>query len=343
MTRHNEFGCLPTAVGSMPHKDPVAACGEVVRHLPEIPAWPQLPARSALESQYFQFSEGFPGLTAADNRLCVNRSGSFDTELERLYQAYLAKDYDCCPTSPDHAAGLHALLAWPDLAPIAVKGQITGPITYGLGVSDEDQRPIIYDDTLADALAKFLHLKAAWQERALRKLASHTIIFVDEPSMSYFGSAFISLTRERVTRLLNEVFSGISGVKGVHCCSNTDWPVLLQTDTDVVNFDTYGFAKEFSLYPAEVAAFLKRGGVIAWGIVPNNESSLLNETANSLRDRLDEAMAPFTRKGVPYRQLLEQALLTPSCSLAGLSTEGASQALTLLSELSHLIRRRHSL
>ncbi|MEW6033730.1 MAG: methionine synthase, partial [Chloroflexota bacterium] len=95
--------------------------------------------------------------------------------------------------------------------------------------------------------------------------------------------------------------------------------------------------------PAEVEAFLKRGGVIAWGIVPNTEQAVLQETAGSLRDRLEEAMAPFTRKGVRFRQLLEQALLSPACGLAGLTPEASERALELLAELSQNIRRKYSL
>ncbi len=74
-----------------------------------------------------------------------------------------------------------------------------------------------------------LRLKASWQEKELRQISKNTIIFVDEPYMSSFGSAFVPLSREKVVSLLEEVFGGISGLKGVHCCGNTDWSVLLGT------------------------------------------------------------------------------------------------------------------
>nr|MBC8429743.1 methionine synthase [Dehalococcoidia bacterium] len=93
--------------------------------------------------------------------------------------------------------------------------------------------------------------------------------------------------------------------------------------------------------PSEIKSFLDRKGTIAWGIVPNDEQSLARETASSLKDRLEEAMAPFTRKGVPFKQLIQQGLLTPSCGLASLNTtEAAAQALELLAELSIKIRKR---
>ena len=45
-------------------------------------------------------------------------------------------------------------------------------------------------------------------------------------------------------------------------------------------------------------------------------------------------MAPFTRDGLPFKQLVAQGLLTPSYTLASLSIEASVRALELLAELS---------
>jgi methionine synthase II (cobalamin-independent) len=337
-----EFGCLPTVVGSMPHTDPSEACSQIIHYIKEIPAWPQLPKRSFLENMYVQYSQGFPGVVVKEDRIYIDRSHDLDKSLEQLYTAYIENDVDKYPISSDYAAGLHNLLSLTALSPLAIKGQITGPISWGLTVTDDSRRAILYDDTLADALAKLLRLKAAWQERALSQMSKNTIIFVDEPYMASFGSAYVSLSRERVINLLEEVFGGISGLKGVHCCGNTDWSVLLSTSADILSFDTYNYANSLSLYPAEIKKFLDRKGTIAWGIVPNSEDLLTKESVASLKDRLDEAMAPFTRNGISFKQLLQQAMLTPSCGLASLATEeAAEQALKLLVELSISIRKRY--
>ena len=337
-----EFGCLPTVIGSMPHTDPSEACSQVIHYLKDVPAWPQLPKRSFLENMYAQFSQGFPGATVKEDRIYIDRSQDLDNPLEELYAAYLENNVDKYPISPEYAAGLHSFLALSNLSPLAVKGQVTGPISWGLTVTDASRRSIIYDDTLADAAAKLLRLKAGWQEKVLRQLSKNTIVFVDEPYMASFGSAFVSISREKVISLLEEVFAGISGLKGVHCCGNTDWSVLLDTSADIVSFDAYNYAQSLSLYPSEIRKFLDRKGTIAWGIIPNDEDSLARESAASLKDRLEEAMAPFTRQGIRFKQLIEQGLLTPSCGLASLATEEATaRALELLTELSTKIRKRY--
>lgn len=335
------FNCLPTIIGTMPHTDPAQACRLVTRFLKDIPAWPQLPKRSFLENMYAQFGENFPGITIEEGRVYVKRTADFDSQLEQLYAAYLANDATGYGISGEYAAGLHNMLA-SSIPSRAVKGHITGPFSWGLTVTDENKKSIIYDDTLGDAVPRFLRLKASWQEQALGKISKNTIIFVDEPYMSSFGSAVIPISKEKVISMLEEVFRGISGLKGVHCCGNTDWSVLLATGTDILSYDTYNYAASLALYPAEVKKLLARKGVIAWGIVPNTEAVLLEETVASLQDRLEEAIAPFTRQGISYRQLIEQGLLTPSCSLASLSIPAAEEALKLLTELSDKIRKRYA-
>ncbi|MGB2799798.1 MAG: methionine synthase [Dehalococcoidia bacterium] len=335
-----ELSGLPTAVGSMPHTDPVEACSLVARFLPQIPAWPQLPKRAFAENMYAQFSEGFPGVVIEDDRIYVDRTKDLDKPLEQLYASYLENKIEEYSISPDYAAGFHAFLDT-KLSPLAVKGQVTGPISWGLTITDQERRSILYDDTLADALAKHLRLKAAWQEMKLKAISPNTIIFVDEPYMTSFGSAFVSISREQVIKLLEEVFSGISGLKGIHCCGNTDWSVVLSTSLDILNFDAYNYGYTVTLYPDEVKAFLERGGILAWGIVPNDEKDVTGETANSLLDRLEEVIGALDRKGVSYRLQTERCLVTPACTLASLTLDGAAQALELLSEVSKELRKRY--
>ncbi|MBI4284851.1 MAG: methionine synthase [Chloroflexi bacterium] len=338
---YTDFNCLPTVIGSMPQTDAAEACALVTTYLRDIPAWPQLPKRDYREDMVVQFSEGFPGVVIKDGPIRVERSPNLDKRLEELYVAYLDSNIAKYAVSPPYAAGLYHFLSLAGLRPLAVKGQVTGPITWGLTVKDSDGRSLLYDDVLGDAVAKFLKLKASWQEKELQTLARNTIIFLDEPYMSAFGSVGMSLSREKIISLLEEVFGGIEGIKGVHCCGNTDWSVLLATSTNIISFDTYNYAQSLTLYPEEVKRFLDRKGTIAWGIVPNNDEVLSKETVASLKDRLEEAMAPFTRKGIPFRQLLAQGLLTPSCGLAPLPDgEATERALQMLVDLSAKIRER---
>ena len=87
-----EFGCLPIAIGSMPHTDPSEVCASVSHYLKDIPGWSQLPKRSFRENMYAQFSEGFPGVMIEDDKIFVDRSQDLYKSLEKLYAAYLDND-----------------------------------------------------------------------------------------------------------------------------------------------------------------------------------------------------------------------------------------------------------
>ena len=337
-----EFGCLPTMIGSMPQTDPKEACAMVIKYLHDLPAWPQLPERSHLENMYVQFSEGFPGLVLEEDSIIVERSAGFDSQLEQLYTACEENNPEHYGITADYAAGLYEFQALKHKLPDMVKGQVTGPISWGLCVTDREQRGILYDELLAEAEAKFLRLKATWQERFLRTISKDTVVFIDEPYLASLGSAFVAISNDQVSSLLEEVLSGIDGIKGVHCCGSTDWSLLLKSSIDILSFDTYSYADSLSTYIPEVIDFLNRGGNIAWGIVPNDEECAVKETLASLYDRLGEAMAPYTRDGISIKQLAAQSLLTPSCSLASMSPEAAAHTLQLLVELSSKVKGKYS-
>ncbi len=333
---------LPLGMGSVPYTNPNQAWSSVLRSFPQTPFWPQLPRRSYLENMYVQFSEAFPGVVLEDRHIYVDRRQDLDPGLERLYLAYLEDDLAYGAIGPDFSAGLAELQTDSVVLgePLLLKGQVTGPISWGLTVVDQNRRPLLYDEILADAIAKHLRLKATWQERTLASRGTRTIIFVDEPYMSAFGSAFISLSREQALLYLHEVIAGISGLKGIHCCGNTDWALLLDTPIDILSLDAYEYAQSLALYPQEITAFLERGGAIAWGIVPAGDAAG-SETAEHLVERLHEAIDSLAAKGVPREALLSAGLVSPSCGCGSLEPALAERVLELTAQVSALMRQKY--
>ncbi len=327
------------AAGSLPHTDAEAAC-HVALSTTDIPTWPQLPRRSFRENMYVQFSERFPGIAIENERIYVDRDRDPDPELELLYVAYLMNDLEHAAISVSYAAGLHCFLGLEADLPPLIKGQITGPVSWGLMVADNNRKPVLYDDVLAEAAAKHLRLKAAWIEQELRKLSPQTIIFVDEPYMSSFGSEFISLSQAEVIAAMEEVFAGIEGLKGVHSCGNTDWSLLLNTTVDILSLDAYTHADTLALYPEEVSEFLDRDGTIAWGIVPASEQ-IHEETVDSLSERFHQALALLVDKGLHQDDLLSSALIMPSCGCGSLSVDTAERVLELTGELAGALQERY--
>ena len=86
------------------------------------------------------------------------------------------------------------------------KGQVTGPVSFGLTVTDQDLRSGLYIEMLDDVIVKNMAMNARWQIRQLKSVRPNVILFLDEPYLAAFGSAFISLSREQVIGYLDEVF-----------------------------------------------------------------------------------------------------------------------------------------
>jgi len=336
------FNCAPTLIGSLPGTDPVAASGMIIKYLVDLPAWPQLPRRVNLENMYIQYSEGFPGIEVEKEKIRFERAADFDSKLERLYADSYEDNRDSYPVNKEYAAGLYSFASSQKSKIPVAKGQMIGPISWGLCVTDNSGKGIIYDDTLAEAIGKFLRLKASWQENFLGSTARQTVIFIDEPYLASLGSAFIALPNQQISHLISEVLAGISGIKGIHCCGATDWSLLLNLPIDIISFDAYNYLDSILCYQAELCSFVRKGKAISWGIIPNDEDLLKNESTATIYDRFAEALAPLTREGIPIRDLVRQSIITPTCGLASLSRDAVEHVFTLLNCVSERIRRKYS-
>lgn len=334
---------LPLALGGFPYKDPSDAWETILEHFPEIPSWPRLPQKSYLENMYTQFSERFPGLVLDEESIYVQRQKGLDRDLQRLYLAYLEDDLSYGQIGAAYASGLEALrgdqVALPD-STLLLKGDVTGPVSWGLTVVDENRRPLLYDKVLEDAVGKHLRLKAAWQESLLRQYAERTLIIITEPYMASFSSSFVSLTRSQVMALFEEVMSGLQGLKGMHCCGKTDWSLVLNTSIDVLSIDAYDYVETLYDHTDELNDFLERGGIVVWGIVPAGQAAE-EETVEHLADLLQEALTALEERGVPRERLIAQAMISPSCGLGTLSPGLADCIIDLTTAVSQEMRRRY--
>lgn len=337
-----------THVGSLPHTDCSAICKRLSHNL-DVPSWPQLPRRSFLENMYVQFSAGLPGLKldVTKEKVYFNTRDDLSEALEGFYERYLADDLEAFALTADYAAGFYYLLDHlPRIHPYNkpsgrwAKGQVTGPVSFGLTVTDQDMKASLYNEQLADVIVKKIAMNARWQVRHLRSLRPNVIISVDEPYMAAFGSAFVSLSRQHVTGMLDEVFTAIhreGGLASVHCCANTDWSVLLSTKVDVLNLDAFGYIENLALYPHELRTFIDRGGAFSWGIVPNNEE-IMNTTPRELVVRLRKGINLIVQKAHQRGVSIEpcefntRSMIAPSCGLGSTSVKVAEKVIDVLME-----------
>jgi hypothetical protein len=348
--------CTPILIGSLPLLSYREAMELILRYSPGIPLWPQLP-KMAKEGMIRQFLSGFPGLVDRGDSYLIDTSGpDFEAEMASFYQEALALETD--PANLQHsrfalghdsAPGFFTFIETMERADrdfLTVKGQVTGPISTGIGVKDQHLNSILYDDNLRDMLVRHLGFKGLWQVQQLKKLRKglQPIIFIDEPGMVSFGSTgFAGVNREMVEHCVSQVIGAIQsggGLAGIHICANGDFGPALSSNTDIISFDAYYYFKNFILFREQLINFLSRGGILSWGIIPTGDPAVLEkETTESLFDKWQKQLTTLSSFGFTREQLMKQTLISPSCGTGSLSPKLAEKVLSMTSGVSRLARK----
>jgi methionine synthase II (cobalamin-independent) len=346
------FGFMATGIGSLPQVDAQAAVEVVLERLKEMPFWPQLPKRAPLEDMNLMYARALAPLVkpVPEFRSLAAFSGlSREEALAGFYERLFSGDLSDFGLNAEEAAGmfvfLERLAGLPATEIPWVKGQVTGPLTLGASVLGPDGKALLYDDEIAEALARGLGAAGAAQVGQLAPLGRKVLLFVDEPFLSGFGSAFTPITREKVIELLGYTFEEIrsrcQAVIGVHCCGNTDWGILVEAGAEVVNLDCFGYGENLLLYPEAVKRLFARGGAVAWGAVPTSEFKG-TETAEGLWAGLQGLLQGLEAKGIDRATLAAQALVTPACGMGSMNEDQAIQILDLTQKVSELARKEYS-
>ncbi len=343
--------CASVAVGSLPYEDARRAMDLILECTPEIPAWPQLPRRSFLENMYVQFSEGLPGanLDLDAQRFWVSDEPPAD-DVADFVEKLALDNLDLFAVSADRAAGLavlEAALTSPTSAgssPPYVKGQVIGPVSFGLSVLREDRRGLLFDDTQRELATMLLAMKARWQERRLRLWApaSVPLIVFDEPYLAQIGSAFVNVPRELYLPLLEQCLEPLECLKGIHICGGTDWESVVALAIDLLSFDAADHLDSVTTQREAFASFVAEGGLLAWGAIPTDDRTR-SLGAEEVGRRILSGVEALEQTGaVSVDEVLLSSLISPACGTGALPVEVAERCFRLGAETSAWLRRHLS-
>jgi hypothetical protein len=340
MTAQIPGNLLTTAMAVMPHTD-VDRALEMALSL-DVPFWPQLPNYSYYEDMYVQAGEHFPGiLLDLEKRTLRFSMDKFLQELEDVLARF--DDPEIFDVSKTYSAVYHRFLAL-DLADRpAIRGQLEGPISFGFNVVDENDRPILFDDTVRPFLFDFMARRINVQLERLRRLNSNAFMFVDEPGLQFIFSALAGYGDIKAKGDMDLFFSQIDRPRGVHLCGNPDWDFLLNLDLDVLSLDVYTNAEVFASYAPSIKRFLDRGGVIVWGIVPTGFEAFAQEEIPSLIQRLETIWKILWAKGIDREQMLAQSMISPAtCCLVNPDKEKTvERAFGAVRQMAKQLRQRY--
>jgi len=333
---------LTTAMAVMPHTD-VSRALEIALSL-DVPFWPQLPNFSYYEDMYVQAAEHFPGiiLDVAERTLRFSMD-RFAEELEETLARLDDPDY--FDISETYSAVYHRFLSL-DLADRpAIRGQLEGPISFGFNILDQDERPILFDDTVRPFMLEFMAKRLNVQLSRLKRRNPNAFMFVDEPGLQFLFSALAGYGDIKAKGDLDQFFAQVDRPRGIHLCGNPDWDFLLNLDLDVLSMDVYTNAEIFSSYGASIKRYIEKGGVIVWGIVPTGMETFSQEDQPSLIGRLEAVWDALSKKGVDRDRLIARSMLSPAtCCLVNPDKEKTvERAFASVNRMSQELRETYRL
>jgi len=127
---------------------------------------------------------------------------------------------------------------------------------------------------------------------------------------------------------------------------------------EILSFDAFQIGFMPKEYAWSAAEFIKKGGVISWGIVPTESSVLSIQTPEKLASVLSNYWKVISdNTGLPSRQIAEQSLIAPArCCLVDVTIETAGKceitnveekivekAFAFLSEISSILKGKYEL
>jgi len=326
----------------MPHTDVDQALNAALSL--DVPFWPQLPNYNYYEDMYVQAAEHFPGIILdMENKTVRFSLDKFIEEFEETMAHF--EDPEYFDVSPAYSVVYHQFLDLDLSDRPAIRGQLEGPVSFGFNILDQDDRPILFDDTVRPFMFEFMAKRINVQLNRLKKKNPNAFMFIDEPGLQFIFSAMSGYGEQKARVDLDEFFSMIDAPRGIHLCGNPDWDFLLSLDMDILSFDVYSNAEIFAASAPSIKKFLNKGGILVWGIIPTGFETFEKENLDFLSFKLNNIWKALGKKGIDIDQIVRRSMLSPAtCCLVNADKEKTvEKAFQMTRDLSRILRENYNL
>lgn len=309
--------CATTGIGSLPHTQLELALQAALHH--DVPFLPQLPAGNASELMIPQALAGLPGLSFDAEGLCTVDLPTWEREGE-AFRARVEAGLTSLELGPWEPPA-QSCRAWqPFLWEIEhrklpfAKVQLAGPATVRAVARTSAGQPTSGVPALDQSIFRLLTARTLAMARAVRRAGATPIVFLDEPGLYLFSRADVrGVMQAQELRMLVAALQAQGALVGLHCCSNTDWGLVLDLGLDVVSLDARLSLDAVLEDQAAFWRFLAQGSTLSLGIVPTDLKSTWS--LDELVESVEASLRATTPRGMSFEGVLARCLLTPACGL----------------------------
>lgn len=306
-----------TGIGSLPHADPEAAAAFVLTALPDLPSIPTRPRALPSERMLAQVAHAVRGVR-------IDEEGSLQVQPGRVDpRAAIVPDLD-------HPAftSLRAFCRVAAGREGHVKWQLAGPLTLGVALQERGLPPGTAYDVAIRAVR--LTLRAVYRYVAEHLPGCEQVVFIDEPAFERALRIGFPLSLDTAIDMTSGALAvaEVVGPAGLHCCTTSDVAALLAAGPQVLSVPVGPHLLDAA---GGVSRFLDGGGWMAWGAVPTH-APIGGSPDRYWRD-LSAVWCELVQHGCDAATLRRQAIITPTCGLAGHDVEVAERVLAAVTDL----------
>ena len=209
------------------------------------------------------------------------------------------------------------------------KTQQTAPSTMCFSIRDSDGKQLV-NRSMFHFFERLMSRIAQGQFEHLRKHCKTIIFCQDDPGLGFVKNMIengqvTDLTLEQVIEKTDGIFpEGV--IPAFHFCDDWrslkkgNWYPLWESRPKLAHIDVARYPPEVDSEQAEkMNRFLKNGGGLALGVLPNVDDGFTQPIIDTLRSNLESVFQAFVKSGVDLELVERNSMVSTQCGLSGAS------------------------
>lgn len=334
--------------GALPYENIESATRMVAKLFEKVPSLLLLPRVFEGDTLVNRTLSKFPGVEFVNNDIVLNVSSSnYKKHLSKLEKAFNHPKLENLEyfsiSSPFMEKFLQMIKKFNSQNAVV---SLLGPFTISQMLMNVADEQMLTDKSFRKLFIQGVCVKALWVIEKIKAVNPNTvpIIIFEEPALGQLGllkRQNEDITIDLVTALFTRVVEKIKehgAIVGIQCLGKCDWTVPINAGVDIISYDAYNNPNNLCIIPEAVEEFLRRGGMINWGIVPvASEQVIKSLTIDSLSRRFFATLQGVINAGVSAELLYSSALVSIQGSVDNLPIIFAEKAVILSTQLAKKI------
>lgn len=332
--------CATTGIGSLPHTQLEMAMQMALHQ--DVPVLPQLPTGNPSEFMIASALDGLPGMSYDAEGMATVDLAAWERGRAafgaRIDEALASGRLDALEPSPQAVRAWRPFLWEVENRKLAfAKVQIAGPFTVRWVTRTSAGGAVADVPELDRQIYQLMMARTLAMARAVRRTGATPLVFLDEPGLYAFQRTnprhLINFQEEK---LLAVALQREGAIVGVHCCSNTDWPAVMDLGVELLSTDVRLSLDALLNHRSAFASYLDTGATLSLGIIPTDFASTYR--VPELVESVEASIRATLPVGKTFADVASRVLLTPACGLAMRSVSDAERIFTELREAQKLLR-----